>query len=66
MVFVICNDGTSPGLRVEDFPTLDEANDWIKGQLIVVEGVGQRTRKMYRVIEGEEVKLEEFCLTVQR
>lgn len=53
--FVLCNDGTPPGLRLEEFSTLAEANAWIKDQLIVIEGVGQRTRKMYRVIVGEEI-----------
>jgi site-specific recombinase XerC len=57
--FVLCNDGTAPGLRLEEFSTLDEANNWINDQLIVVEGVGQRTRKMYRIIVGEEIALTE-------
>lgn len=54
--FVLCNDSTAPGLRVEEFPSLDQADAWIKDQLIVIEGVGQRTRKMYRIIVGEEIE----------
>lgn len=53
--FVICHDETSPRRHFEEFPTLADANAWIKDQLIVVEGVGQRTRKMYRIIVGEEI-----------
>lgn len=57
MIFILCNDGTMPGLHLQSFDSLTEAKDWIKSQLIVIEGVGQRTLKMYKIIEGEEITL---------
>ena len=55
MVIVICNDGEQPGKHVAEFTSLDEAESWIDTQLVIIEGVGERTRKMYRVFVGEEI-----------
>lgn len=56
MVIVICNDSTTPGLRLVEFKSLDEAEDWIDTQIVPVEGVGTRSRKMYRIFVGEEIQ----------
>lgn len=59
MVIVLANDGFryGDGIRVVEFDTLDQADDWIDEQLAPpIEGVGTRTRKMYRVFVGEEIQ----------
>lgn len=39
-----------------EFEDLREATAWIASQLFYVEGVGMRTSKLYKVIEGREIE----------
>lgn len=57
MIYVLANDGQVPGIHVEEFDTVSEATDWINDQLVYVEGVGRRSSKMYRMIEGVELEI---------
>lgn len=56
MIYVLANDGEQPGVRVLEFEELREATAWIASQLVYVEGIGMRTSKLYRVIEGREIE----------